>query len=418
MFKSEFLRNAFILIGGSSVSQMITIAISPILTRLYSPDDFAIFALYMAISSVLAIFFTGQYEAAIVLPKNDKVAINVVFLSFALSVFGFIILLIVIFVLKTEILIFFNIKQLEEWIYLIPFSVFIMSIYSILNYWNTRKKYYKNISIAKILQNSTAACLNIVIAVFSRSGLVMGQLFGQVVFCCVLAIKVIKRDERLMQYIKISTIRYVSKKYIRFPKMNILICLADSLYNDVKYIVFGLVFLPNFVGQIYIVYRVLNLPSAIIGTNMANALFQHMSALDCNTRQNNILNKIFRVWFFLMAIAFLPCLFIYFYGEVIFVFIFGEQWFLAGKIASILIFGIFFEFSIFPFFKIFYTFNKNGLYLTWEILRAFIVFIPLFLLYFFGFNDDAILYSLSFSTAISYGLLFMLLIKVARKIDN
>ena len=56
--------------------------ISPILARIYSPESFAYFGVYMSILAILTVFVTGKYELAIMLPKKDRDALNV----FALSV--------------------------------------------------------------------------------------------------------------------------------------------------------------------------------------------------------------------------------------------------------------------------------------------------------------------------------------------
>ena len=43
--KSEFNRNILTLMTGTTIAQAIPIAITPILTRIYTPDDFGVFAL-------------------------------------------------------------------------------------------------------------------------------------------------------------------------------------------------------------------------------------------------------------------------------------------------------------------------------------------------------------------------------------
>jgi len=40
---------------GTTIAQAIPIAISPILTRLYTPEDFGVFALFIAITSIFGI---------------------------------------------------------------------------------------------------------------------------------------------------------------------------------------------------------------------------------------------------------------------------------------------------------------------------------------------------------------------------
>lgn len=68
--KSEFNKNIFTLLSGTIIAQAIPIAISPILTRIYTPDDFGVFALFLAISSVFGSISTAKYELAIALPKK------------------------------------------------------------------------------------------------------------------------------------------------------------------------------------------------------------------------------------------------------------------------------------------------------------------------------------------------------------
>ena len=75
--KSEFARNILTLMTGTAIAQAIPIAISPILTRLYSPEDFGVFALYMGVVSIGGILATGRYEMSVMLPKKDSDAMKI-----------------------------------------------------------------------------------------------------------------------------------------------------------------------------------------------------------------------------------------------------------------------------------------------------------------------------------------------------
>ena len=76
--KLEFSRNVLTLVTGITIAQAIPIAISPILTRIYTAEDFGVFALYMSVASLLAVVATSSYEHAIILPKKDEDAVNIV----------------------------------------------------------------------------------------------------------------------------------------------------------------------------------------------------------------------------------------------------------------------------------------------------------------------------------------------------
>ena len=75
--QSEFSQNVLTLMTGSILSQAIPIAITPILTRIYTPEDFGLYAVYIAIITILGTMVSGRYELAIMLPKKDEDAINI-----------------------------------------------------------------------------------------------------------------------------------------------------------------------------------------------------------------------------------------------------------------------------------------------------------------------------------------------------
>ena len=82
--QSAYARNVLTLMTGTTLAQAIPIAISPILTRLYSPEDFGTFGLYMAIVAIASVLVTGRYELAILLPKRDRDAMHILALPISL----------------------------------------------------------------------------------------------------------------------------------------------------------------------------------------------------------------------------------------------------------------------------------------------------------------------------------------------
>ena len=104
--KSEFSRNVLTLMTGTTIAQAIPIAISPILTRIYTPKDFGLYALFISIAFILASVANGRYELAIMLPKKDEDAINIFALGFLITVFISLFLLILVFLFNDYFIIF------------------------------------------------------------------------------------------------------------------------------------------------------------------------------------------------------------------------------------------------------------------------------------------------------------------------
>jgi O-antigen/teichoic acid export membrane protein len=69
--KSHFTKNIFKLITGIIIVQLVTFLSQPIITRLYNPHDYGIFATIQAIIILPAYLSSLCYDRAIVVAKND-----------------------------------------------------------------------------------------------------------------------------------------------------------------------------------------------------------------------------------------------------------------------------------------------------------------------------------------------------------
>lgn len=79
-------RSAAIVVTGTAVSQLISIAAAPVLTRLYGPDSYGIYGVWMALIAPVAPLLTLQYELAIVPASNDGDALALTRLTVRMSV--------------------------------------------------------------------------------------------------------------------------------------------------------------------------------------------------------------------------------------------------------------------------------------------------------------------------------------------
>ena len=104
--KSEFNRNILTLMTGSTIANAIPVAISPILTRIYSPEDFGLLALFLAVTTIFGTIVNGRYELAIMLPKKDEDAINIVALGFVIMSLITLILFVIVIIFNEKLFIY------------------------------------------------------------------------------------------------------------------------------------------------------------------------------------------------------------------------------------------------------------------------------------------------------------------------
>ena len=90
MIPSSFLRNVITLSAGMGFASFISFCFLFVLTRLFTPEEFGKWDVFMRIIQLVAILFTLRFEMTIVLPKNKEEATKVSLLSLIFSFYSFI----------------------------------------------------------------------------------------------------------------------------------------------------------------------------------------------------------------------------------------------------------------------------------------------------------------------------------------
>lgn len=383
--KSEFSRNVLTLMTGTTIAQAIPIAISPILTRIYTPEEFGIFALYMGIASVISVFATGRYELAIMIPKKDEDAINIVVLSLAISIIVSFISFLLVFIFNSQITNFLKNPEISTWLYFLPFTVVLTGIYQSLNYWSNRKKQYKRLAVSRIIQSSCTGATNIAMGFsgFNSSGLILGGLLGQSVSTSILSRMIIKEGKIKSSKINILKMIALAKKYKKFPFINLPNALIDGFRLLGISILIAKFFTTASLGQFSLAWKMVQTPMTLMGGALSQVFFQKISRAKDN--ELKVIVKAFIINASL--IAFPIFLFIYLFALDLFIIIFGENWKSAGEIASIMAPWLFLNFISSPMANVFLVLNKQEIVL---IVSIFYMIIPISIL--FIFNKSGILH--------------------------
>jgi len=372
--KSEFNRNVLTLMTGTTIAQAIPIAISPILTRVYTPEDFGLLALFVAITSIFGSIANGRYELAIMLPKKDEDAINIFALGFIIASVISLILLFLIIIFHNYFVELLNNKEIGLWLYFVPIAVFFTGIYNILNYFNNRKKYYKDIANATIIKSIITAIIQLSVGFLKggASGLIGGQLVSQM-FANMKLFKNILKDKLLISKVSKIKIIALAKRYKDFPKFTLWAGLANTLSVQFTNILISSFFSVATLGFYSLVQRVLGIPASLIGNSIGQVFFQEASAekQKTGTSINSFKSTLKKL--ILLSMIFFPIL--YFIVSDIFVIVFGENWILAGKYAQILTPLIAIQFVVSPMTAInqIYMKNKNVMYWQFGLLTIYIL---------------------------------------------
>lgn len=333
---------------GTGLAQAIPIAISPILTRLFTPEDFGVFAIYVAIVSIVSIVVTGRYEMAVLLPKNDRDAFHIVALSILVTLAISLLFLILILVFNTNIVAFIGNSKIANWLYWMPLSTMLVGIYSSISYWNIRKAQYRRLATGRIIQtaSTTLVQLSAGLTKIGSIGLVIGQITGQFLATLIVAKSTSRNDRSMKDGLNKNRLIILAKKYKKFPMYLIVAQGLNTASSQAPIIFLGSIFGMVTAGHYGLIQRVMGAPMVLVASAIGEVFRQEASHA---YRETGNCRKIYIATFVrLVALSIVPFGILFFSAPFLFEFIFGESWRIAGEYTQILIPLYFFQFITTP----------------------------------------------------------------------
>lgn len=364
--KSEFSRNVLTLMTGTTIAQALPIASAPILTRIFTPEDFGLFAFYLAIVSILAIIATARYELAIVLPNIRDNAYQIVIMSCGITTVLSLCTLFLIWLLESQIVGLLNHTAITKWLYWIPLSVFLTGIYQSLYYWFNREKGYRDMANSRIVQSSAMVLSQVSFGFFTKLtalGLVLGHVIGQILSTLYMGRRFI-RDTRSAHKPKKLKQFALARRYINFPRFLMVAHIMNITSRQLPNIFFNIFFTTTVAGFYMLIQRVIGGPLAIVGGAIGDVFRQQASKAysengECISEYKNTFMK-------LLIISVLPFGMFVFIAPDLFAFVFGENWREAGFYAQILSPMFFLQFITNPLSTMFLIVEKQNLDLFWQ----------------------------------------------------
>lgn len=365
--KDGFLTNVITLMTGTVIAQAIPIAISPLLTRIYSPEDFGTLALFISISSIIAVIITARYELAIMLPKDDEEALNLMGLSFLITLIMSMLLTMIVILYGYEIALLLGDKEFYVWLYFIPFYTFLTGIFQIFSYWSNRKIKYKRLSKNKVTRSLTTVGTNLSVGLIYAGplGLILGNIISQFIATIHLIYTSIKNDKVNLKTISFTEIKRLASQYIRFPKYSIWSALLNTGSLQLPVFFLSFYFPGSIVGYYSLSQRILNMPMTLLGSAVAQVFYQ--SATSLSSKDKILLKSVtLKLYKNMLLIGVVPTALIFAFGDYIFGFVFGEEWTIAGDYARIISPWILLVFISSPLALLYTVLNKEKVLLTFN----------------------------------------------------
>lgn len=324
------------LMMGTAMAQAIPLAASPILTRLYTPADFGMLSLFMAVTSIFGVIACGRYELAIQLADDEKEAVNVAALSLLIALVLSSVLLLVALLFRISLARMLGNEAIAPWLFAIPLAVLLSGVTTVLSYLNSRGKCFSDIATSNVVKSTVLVTLQAGFGSIKAGG--GGLITGQVASMLAANVRLYRNATQgrpLRNTVTWQRMCEGAKKYINQPKYTLWASLANSLSLNVASIMISNLYMGAALGHYALVQRVLSAPAALIGGSIGQVFFQRASEAKRTT--GSARHVFLKTSFGLLIIAVPAYILLYFVVDRLFAFVFGEAWRVAGRYAQIMV---------------------------------------------------------------------------------
>lgn len=325
-----FLKAISLLVGGTVFAQGLAILALPALTRIYSPTDFSLFAVYTSLIMIISVASCLRFEIAIPIPEDKSEAVNLVVLSFLSNLLISLLLLIIVALFHQQIIQILGQSEFSELIWLVPVGVFFLGVYNTFQYWATRQKQFKTIAKTRITQSIFGVTTQVSLGVlgFFSFGLIVGQIVKVSAGIGKLIKNFLYDSAGILKKISFFSLKKTFIKNDKFPKFSTLEALANTAGVQLPIIFIASKVGGGEAGHLMLAMQVMAIPIAFIGSAVSQV---YLANAPEELKKGKLKEFTLQSMNSLLKVAILPLVLISIMSPYIFPVIFGENWGRAGE---------------------------------------------------------------------------------------
>ena len=159
---SRFRRNFIVIARANALVQGLSLFATPVLTRLYSPDDFGVAALFSSVLSLFLAFSTLRFEWSIPNAKSKGQAASLILIGFLilLSISTTLFVLTILFDIRLNIL--EELEILNSFITLLPLALVGGGLHQLMHAWYIRETQLSAVARSQVTQRIGSTAINLV----------------------------------------------------------------------------------------------------------------------------------------------------------------------------------------------------------------------------------------------------------------
>ncbi|WP_333903105.1 lipopolysaccharide biosynthesis protein [Achromobacter insolitus] len=331
----SFRKNVIAMLSGTAAAQAIPLAMSPILTRLYSPEAIGLQTLFMGWTAALGVAATCRYDLAMVLPDSDEEADSIAALVLAIATFVLLTLAVVVALAGGNLAELSGYAGYTAWLWLLLPMGFGTMLTLVGTAYASRARSFTRIANAAVLNQAGYAIIAVGIGLLGAhaEGLVWAKIGGQLLGLAVILGGVGHALQRVVRNWNWSGMSALARKYRQFLYFNTPYSLIGTIARDMPIFVFAAMSGTAAAGFYGLTRTVLLAPTLLVSGALSQVFFREAVSLKGTPRLQELTEGLLRLGLLAGAPLFAFCAV---WGDVLFENLFGANWTTAGHFAMII----------------------------------------------------------------------------------
>ncbi|MEQ1795495.1 MAG: lipopolysaccharide biosynthesis protein [Nitrospira sp.] len=398
-------------------AQALSLLIVPILTRLYSPSDFGVFAIYLAILNALVPIASLRFQATMALPTLQEdsrhlLRISLIVLGITVALTSLVSGIVVTGgFMPTE----WMTDQRQFLLLLLPLNLAGLGLIQIYSAWTMLQHQVKATAVARITESivdRATSCLCAFSSATHPFGLIAGRLFGSTAAAWSLwksshpSARHVNSPQHLLQ-----NLVPLAKRYGHFALVSSAATLCDSAARQSPALLLAFLFSPAVAGYYALAFQVVNVPLLIAGDALSSTYFQRAARF--RKRPDQLAQDTGKLFRSMLSLIIPVTLGLSFLGPKLFGRIFGEEWAQAGEYAQVLAAGFLFMFLHRPISVLFDVYEAQTARFWFDIANLGLRIAVMMGLAAWGGSPILVLLGFTITCAVTYGFALIYLLRMA-----
>lgn len=401
---------------GTAGGQVVGFITLPILTRMYTVEDYGTQALYLSVASLLAIFVTGQYDRAILLPEEDTDSFALVILTILLATVGCLLTEVAVYTIihaQSYKEIYFPLsKEICSWLPFLALTIFVNTNFQIWYTWLNRNRAYSAMASMGVISNIfnfLAAFIYGFLTNADSHGLLLNTFFGSLI-CTLCIIRYCHQKKILpIKDLSYNRLKGVMRRYQQYPRYIIFSGAIENGSNQLPIILMNMLGGAYLTGLYSMIYKLMHIPISLVGSAMGNVFIREAS--ESWQKYNNCHSIYSRILKYMVVIGIVPFGILLFGGPYLIPLFLGAKWVEVTNYIIYLCPMFYMQFISSPLSSVFFIAGKLKADLLISIARFSLVYVSITgSFYLFG-TTNALFYSLGVFFVIFYSCQLLLTYK-------